>query len=97
MGKKLNSKSKIWVDMVITHEPKTISKILDDLYTLINVYNRTVCKTKGYMTGRFIPTTTELQYYLSKKYESVVLKNPSNPVVALHNNNKVRHYFRKEE
>ena len=101
MGKRLSSKSKIWIDRVITHEPKTISKILDDLFNLIQLDSKTpFCYTKNtrYSGGReLIPTTRELQYYLSRKYECIALRNTYNPVVALHNNNIVRHYFRKEE
>ena len=100
-GRKISSKAKKWIDRVITHEPKTISKILDDLFMLIDLDNKTpffYTKKTQYTNGRdLIPTTRELQYYLRRKYESVVLKNTYTPVLALHNNNKVRHYFRKEE
>tara|TARA_R110002020_G_scaffold370389_1_gene582048 strand:- start:300 stop:608 length:309 start_codon:yes stop_codon:yes gene_type:complete len=100
-GRKISSKAKKWIDRVITHEPKTISKILDDLFMLIDLDNKTpflYTKKTGYTGGRdLIPTTRELQSYLSRKYESIAIKNTYNPVFALHNNKKVKHYFRKEE
>tara|TARA_X000001382_G_scaffold67844_1_gene47116 strand:- start:706 stop:1014 length:309 start_codon:yes stop_codon:yes gene_type:complete len=98
-GKKISSYAKEWIDKAITHEPKPVSKIIDDIYSLMDIHNRTMRKSdKGYRTGRhIIPTKTELQAYLSKNYESVTIKNNYNPVLALHYHSKVRHYFRKEE
>lgn len=99
MGKKINAWTKKWIDMVITNEPKTIHRIYDDLYDLINLFNQTRKNSeKGYRTGRhIIPTTTALKWYLSKEYESVVLQNDTNSIEYKNNIKKVRHYFRKEE
>ncbi len=93
----MSNRAKKWIDDVITHEPKTVSKIIDDIYSLMGAYNLKNRK-QGYRTGsRILPTTTELRQYLSRNYESVVLINDYNPVLALHYRSKVRHYFRKEE
>ena len=99
MGKQINNWTKKWIDMIITNEPKTIYRIYDDLYDLLNLYNRTRRNPdKGYRTGRhIIPTTTALKRYLSKEYESVVLQNDTNFFEYKNNIKQVRHYFRKEE
>ena len=95
----VSNKAKGWIDMVITHEPKTVSKVIDDLYSLMDIHNRTMGKSnKDYRTGRhIIPTSAELQKYLSQNYNSVTVRTNYNPVLALHYHSKIRHYFRGEE
>ena len=99
MGRQPNKWAKKWIDEVITNEPKSVYRIYDDLYDLLESKNRI---EKRVRTGRFIPNKTSLKWYLDKNYGYVTLKIIMNSSLHRngndwHDNKQVRHYFRGEE
>lgn len=94
----ISNRAKGWVDKAITREPKSVSKIIDDLYNLMDIHNRTMRESnKDYRTGRhIIPTSAELQKYLSQNYDSVTVRTNYTLFRTIHYS-KIKHYFRKEE
>lgn len=86
IGKKMNSYAKVWLEEIITSEPKTIDTILDDLFIYLdNQEYENVLKR--------IPTRDELHRHLSTNYSKVKLSMiTGKPVKA----NGLMHYFKEE-